>query len=379
MPAEEYISSVDDPKNLVGIEDLFDEDIKNSEDIASMVDNLAFGKTVSDIGSKDDSYDHKFEEEADKIMQTYGIDVSSSNHSSDKKTHSSDHNSISYDEPKSTSFSIENDYDVRDEKTESEISPLETKNISSFSAPPDDLIPSEPNYSHSYEPSAPPSPKNNRSSYNSKPSFKTEEEMDRARLNNIFKTYGITDNRSDETVRARVQRTHDEDNKIRLLTRIEKLKAILDSQGIETSHITADENSEMSELKESFQRLYSKHNTARCSSLFNELMMAGAYQLENLFDGKKEWFGRKPDMVGFADTMKVKLRRIEYDTSEYMAEKFEDSKISPFWRIMLEILPSIFTYSYSRSNAKRNSVNMEAQYRDAQSELNRDYNRQYYR
>jgi hypothetical protein len=42
-----------------------------------------------------------------------------------------------------------------------------------------------------------------------------------------------------------------------------------------------------------------KNDRNRYSSFAEEMILSMAYGLEYLFDGEKEWFGRKPDLVGW--------------------------------------------------------------------------------
>ena len=62
-----------------------------------------------------------------------------------------------------------------------------------------------------------------------------------------------------------------------------------------------------------------KSNRNRYSGLGEEFILAIAGGLEILCDGKREFLGVKPNLVGYSDVVKVKLRRVKNDTSQIVS------------------------------------------------------------
>ena len=98
--------------------------------------------------------------------------------------------------------------------------------------------------------------------------------------------------------------------------------------------------------------------------------MAGAYGMEYLFDGEKEWFSRRPDLVGWPETVKVKLRRMRYETSTFVQEVMEEYSVSPGFRLLLELVPSMFLYSRRRRISQDDNLATDSDFKNAISQLN---------
>jgi hypothetical protein len=97
--------------------------------------------------------------------------------------------------------------------------------------------------------------------------------------------------------------------------------------------------------------------------------LAMAYGLENVFDGKREVLGSKIDLTGYSDTVKVKLRRMRYDTSNFVSGIMQGYNISSGWRIMLELVPSLFLYSRNRRLTGKDNLISDENYKKAMQDL----------
>jgi hypothetical protein len=93
-----------------------------------------------------------------------------------------------------------------------------------------------------------------------------------------------------------------------------------------------------------------KVNRNRYSNMGEELLLTAAGALEILCDGKREFFGIKPNLVGYPDVVKVKLRRVKNETSQIVSNVVEKYEISPFMTLLIELVPSLFLHSKRRSN-----------------------------
>jgi hypothetical protein len=72
--------------------------------------------------------------------------------------------------------------------------------------------------------------------------------------------------------------------------------------------------------------------------------------MEWLFDGKKSYMGRTPDITGWSASVNVKLRRMRFDTSTFVSEIMEGYDLGPGTRILLELVPSLVLYSKMRKS-----------------------------
>lgn len=168
-----------------------------------------------------------------------------------------------------------------------------------------------------------------------------------------------------------IEKERDEDDKASLLEQIDMLKITLEDDGIDVTGIpTLTKNSNMSEVHNVYKILRLKNDRNRYCSFAEELILSGAYGLEYLFDGRKEWFGRKPDLTGWSSTVKVKLRRMRFETSTFVKEVMQEYNMSAGIRLALELLPSMFLYSRNRRLTQDDNLVSDADYKDAISNLN---------
>jgi hypothetical protein len=92
-----------------------------------------------------------------------------------------------------------------------------------------------------------------------------------------------------------------------------------------------------------------KNDHARYCSFAEEFLIFGAYALEELFDGKRKWFGRyQPDLTGWHNHVNVKIKRMQHDTSKIVSEVMQDYNIGSGARLLLELVPSMILYSKMR-------------------------------
>lgn len=150
-----------------------------------------------------------------------------------------------------------------------------------------------------------------------------------------------------------------EDEKNRLLDRIDTLRTILEEDEVDISHIQeVDRNSKYDEVKYVHRMLDIKNDSRRCSSLAEEGVLMIAYALEDIFDGKRTFFGRfRPNLVGWHTTAQNKLRRMRYETSSIVSDTLKKNNVGYVGRIGLELIPSMIIYS-----KRKQSVSTETDY-----------------
>lgn len=143
-----------------------------------------------------------------------------------------------------------------------------------------------------------------------------------------------------------VEKEKEEDDKVILLEQIDMLIMNLKDEGIDVSRVpSVNPASTMEDIQNVHKILRLKNDRNRYCSFAEECILAGSQSLEWLFDGKKAYMGRRPDLRGWSATVNIKLRRMRYDTSTFVSEVMQDYNLGHGTRIMLELLPSLFLYS----------------------------------
>ena len=108
----------------------------------------------------------------------------------------------------------------------------------------------------------------------------------------------------------------EDERKSYLLEQIEALKDDLDELGISIDRIPyVSYDSPLKQIDEVHKRLMFKYNKLKYNSIAEEALVAGASVLEMIFNGKHEYFGCRPDITGYSDVVKSKLKRIRFETS----------------------------------------------------------------
>jgi hypothetical protein len=143
-----------------------------------------------------------------------------------------------------------------------------------------------------------------------------------------------------------VEKEKEEDDKAILLEQIDMLITNLKDEGIDVSRVPeVDNSSPIEDIENVHKILRLKNDRNRYCSFAEECILAGSHTLEWLFDGKKQYIGRRPDLRGWSATVNIKLRRMRYDTSTFVSEVMQDYNLGHGTRILFELLPSLFLYS----------------------------------
>lgn len=171
----------------------------------------------------------------------------------------------------------------------------------------------------------------------------TNEEIQRERISSVMGHMGGGPAISFAAEKAR-------DEKLQLLAEIDDLRDQLKASNCRTDGIReVDGNSTLEEVLTVRNILRFKDDRIKYSAMANELIMFLAYGIEELFNGEREFFGYKFDMRGWSSHVQVKLRRIQTELSNITSNIFEETGISPAFRIGLELIPSAVIYSRTRA------------------------------
>ena len=90
-----------------------------------------------------------------------------------------------------------------------------------------------------------------------------------------------------------------------------------------------------------------------------EVILSVSNGLERVFDGENDYFGMQPDLTGYSDTVRVKLRRLRYETSTIAGTIMEKYDLSPMTRICMELIPSMFIHSTLRNKHNKEKIKYE--------------------
>ncbi len=163
-----------------------------------------------------------------------------------------------------------------------------------------------------------------------------------------------------------------EDKKFAMLSDIDQLIGILqDDPDVDLSRIPmVDQRSSYEDVELTLRILRQKNDASRCCIVAEELMMAGAYFLEDIFDGEKEYFGKyKPDMRGYRNNMRVKLKRMRFDTNQVVASVTDSYSFGPLVRIFCELVPNAIMYCRNKSSQKTMDNVYSYDYSDATAKI----------
>lgn len=191
----------------------------------------------------------------------------------------------------------------------------------------------------------------------------TDEERKQSHINRVL---GDVDNVPDEEL----DQEDDEDELMRMIEQISALRKSLEADGEDLSKIPeVTLHSSKKEARHILKILQIKNDRERGCDLIQELVLAGAYALEEVFDGEKEYFGKKIDLRGWSETVGVKLKRMRYNTSTFVANIMSKYDINPGFRLLIELIPSLILHSRNRRSHNRDNVASDETYRKAISDL----------
>lgn len=174
---------------------------------------------------------------------------------------------------------------------------------------------------------------------------RTDEEYRHDQIKSVMNSMGGGDSKF-----ISLDEANKEDEKTIMLEEIDSLRATLEEEeakGIDKIP-SVSQDDDYAVVENVLRRLRLKNDRARYTGLADEFLLWGAQCVEQLFDGKRAWFGKNPDLTGWSKEVQVKLRRMHHDTSTLVSGVMHDYNIGPGMRIMLELVPNFFMYARRR-------------------------------
>lgn len=335
------MSGLDDPRNIMGMAKIYanddvDLDIDNLEKSILEGKNFQQPKDVKidiakDFNNEIESFARHFDGTSKQTFAPKMPQMQSSGQSSSNEIKTSELKGLFGDAP--TLDAGDDDDEDDDDEEEEEEKPKRT------------WAPSAPNDPHL--------------------SRMTEEERKQIHINRVLGSGDKNDDGADF-----LREEEEEDEMARILEQIDLLKSNLESEGVDLSRIqSVDQNTSKREAKAVLKILQIKNDRLRYCDMFEEAVLVAAYGLESVFDGKKEYFGSKIDLTGWSESVKVKLRRMRYNTAGFISTVVKDYNVGHGWRIVFEILPSMILYSRDRRLRTNDNLISDDKYKSALRDL----------
>ena len=82
--------------------------------------------------------------------------------------------------------------------------------------------------------------------------------------------------------------------------------------------------------------------------MFNESILVGTEFVEWAFDGEREYMGYKPDMSGWSDTVKIKLKRMRLESASFVSGVMQNYQMSSGMSIFSQLAISAVLYSVTK-------------------------------
>lgn len=186
----------------------------------------------------------------------------------------------------------------------------------------------------------------------------------RSQLTNAMQAYsGMID---DQTM----IKEQEEDTKSILLEDIDELKFELEDDGVDISRIPeVDQDSPLADVQKVHKMYKVKYIRRRYNDFGHEIILAGAQGLGYIFDGSRKIGPYKPNLVGWHNEVRTKLRRMRYETATIVSGIVQEYNIGPFSRLLFELVPSAVIYSNSKKNQHGQTNYTVDQYSQAIGEL----------
>lgn len=150
----------------------------------------------------------------------------------------------------------------------------------------------------------------------------------------------------------------EDDDKARKLETIISLREILKQDKVDLSCIPdVDITNTLSEIDSVLRMLVMKNDRKRYCTFAEDFIMLFAHGVEYAFDGKREYFGKTPNMLGWHKSVRTKLRRMRHDTSTIVSNVMREYELGALTRIGLELLPSAILYSSKKKTERADNIN----------------------
>lgn len=151
------------------------------------------------------------------------------------------------------------------------------------------------------------------------------------------------------------QHEQDKDTKAHKIDQILSLMDALKEEGINIDGIAVPGmNDSLDEIDSVLNLLNMKNNRYKYANLAEEVLSGCAELIEGYFDGNRviPFTTCRPDYTGYANNVSAKVHRLRLETSQIVGGVIENNNISPFGRILTELLPGFLLYPKIKQKQK---------------------------
>lgn len=169
---------------------------------------------------------------------------------------------------------------------------------------------------------------------------------------------GVMNDMKTDAVSFNMEKEKEEDDKIRKLETINSLREILLEDRVDLSRIPeVSHGNTVEEIDGVLKILLLKNDRKRYTSFAEDSIMLFSHGVEDIFNGKRSFFGTSPDMTGWHKTVRNKLRRMRHDTSSVVSGVMQKYSLGSGTRIAIELIPSAIIYSRMKKSEKISNIN----------------------
>ncbi len=176
---------------------------------------------------------------------------------------------------------------------------------------------------------------------------------------------GPATNDQDKELEEIIAKEQEKDLKSMLIAQYDLLKTSLTEEQVDLSRVPAvTESSSLSVINAALRMLRYKNDLRRYVSIGEDIILFMSYGLESAFDGQTNYFGTKPDLRGWSDSVKPRIKRMRADTSQVVSNLMNQFNFGSLTRMMLELVPSAFLYSRTKGEQTKGAVS-DTEWRDS--------------
>lgn len=172
---------------------------------------------------------------------------------------------------------------------------------------------------------------------------RTNEEKTSAALKNYLKN----DDHNDAEFNLGYERLMDD--KLIKLEEIESLKSQLNLKKEDMEQYNVNKEDDYNVIKGVWERLRHKSELEQYDYLLTQAIEFGAGMIERLFDGKRDYFGYRPDMTDWSSSVKLKLKRMKPQKTKVVSGLVQNYKMNDGTSILLQLLLSGILYSQTKN------------------------------
>lgn len=154
-----------------------------------------------------------------------------------------------------------------------------------------------------------------------------------------------------------LQKVKDEERKYRLISNIDQILTALKSYKVDVKDVKVPtQQDNLEDIETLYKSLLYKFDAIRYTETGMNVMTLLVYGLEWVFDGKKQYFGVKPNLNGWHSTASVKMQRVSFPISQKVSAIMNDYDYDDWSRIALELIPSAFIHMKNKSEESANGT-----------------------